>query len=105
MLPGTVSGTSSVGGLVGFSDMRNTEYVDYDYAFPVITKHCYASGSVSGNQYVGGLLGTNGGSALAVMGIFINDCFSACEVTGGNGFVGRNYGQVTELLCCRQSNR
>jgi hypothetical protein len=91
---GTVSGTSSVGGLVGYSEIRDSESGGYDYAFPVITKHCYSSGSVSGNQYVGGLIGTNGASSLAVLGIFINDCFSACEVTGGNGFVGCNYGQV-----------
>ena len=51
--------------------------------------NCYSTGSISGDGYVGGLVGENYG--------VISDCYSTCDVSGGqvSGLVGGNWGTIT----------
>ena len=50
--------------------------------------NCYSTGSISGDGYVGGLVGENYG--------VISDCYSTCDVSGGqvSGLVGGNWGTI-----------
>jgi hypothetical protein len=60
--------------------------VGYHYYFGMIT-NCYSAGSVSGNNYVGGLVGYNSYC------VAITNCYSAGSVSGNNyvgGLVGYN---------------
>ncbi len=83
-----VSGDSKVGGLVG-SHKRGT-----------IT-HCHSTGTVVGNELVGGLVGENTDT--------ISDCFSTARVTGKGpvgGLVGYNsysYGANGRIMHCSSS--
>jgi hypothetical protein len=98
---GSVIGTYSVGGLVGFNDgtinnCYSTGNVSGGYYVGGLVgenggtiNNCYSTGNVSGGQYVGGLVGFNDGT--------INNCYSTGNVSGGQhvgGLVGRNYGGV-----------
>ena len=78
---GTVSGTSSVGGLVG----RNYGTV----------AQCYSTGAVNGTNSVGGLVGENAGT--------VTDCYSTCAVSGirfnVGGLVGCNENDCTIIQC------
>jgi len=51
--------------------------------------NCYSTGSISGDGWVGGLVGENYG--------VISDCYSTCDVSGGqvSGLVGGNWGTIT----------
>jgi len=75
---GSVSGNWRPGGLVGHNDEGT------------IT-NCYSNTSVSGNNYVGGLVGDNGGT--------ITNCYSTASVSGDwfvGGLVGDNqFGTIT----------
>jgi hypothetical protein len=85
---GTVSGTSSVGGLVGQFLSNNDNAL---YGGPRII-NSYTEGNVSclpGYYYTGGLVGQSGGMRS---GLYISDSFSASNVSGNNsvgGLVGR----------------
>ena len=87
---GSVSGSSLVGGLVGYSEENGT-----------IT-NCYSTGSVSGTgDAVGGLVGENCWSGT------ITNCYSTGSVTGDNyvgGLVGENYWYGTISNCYSTGN-
>jgi hypothetical protein len=79
---GTVTGSGSVGGLVGYNSQS---YISA----------CCATGSVTGSDFVGGLVGEND-----LMGIgIITACYATGAVSGNSyvgGLVGENYyGSVT----------
>jgi hypothetical protein len=80
---GSVTGSRSVGGLVG-----------YNYSYSGTITNCYSTGSVSVTGWsVGGLVGYNEWGT-------ITNCYSTGSVTGGNyvgGLVGNNdyYGTIT----------
>ena len=66
----SVSGSSTIGGLAG----RNAGLIDI----------CYTTGSVTGNQYVGGLVGDHHGGTITY-------CYTTASVSGGEkvgGLVG-----------------
>lgn len=66
-----------VGGLVGFVAEEGT------------VSQCYSAGTVTGEEYTGGLVGGNEGT--------IDNCYSTCSVSGDRyvgGLVGDNYGPV-----------
>ncbi len=66
------TGSSDVGGLAGYAKT---------------VSNCYSTGSVTGTQYVGGLIGLHSGGTLS-------NSYSSCTVTAtsqGGGLVGRNY--------------
>jgi hypothetical protein len=68
-----ITGRNAVGGLVGFFNSGRLDT-------------CYATGSVSGNGCVGGLVGDNGGSLIA--------CYAIGSVSGDDnvgGLVGLNF--------------
>ncbi len=67
---GHVSGKECVGGLVGYNQKANDGFFSYD---PVVA-HCYATGVVRGENYVGGLMGCNGGDTIL-------QCYSTSKVT------------------------
>ncbi len=72
-----VSGTDNVGGLFGRLDLGTVS-------------SCYATGSVSGNRNVGGLVGYNGGT--------VSSCYATGDVSGSvevGGLVGYNSGPVS----------
>ena len=83
---GAVSGTSSVGGLVG---LNGSEIAPMGGARRRIT-NCYSTAKVSGSYSVGGLVGENGGG--------VTQCHSANTVSGlgdyVGGLVGLNLGSV-----------
>jgi len=69
----TVTGDTSVGGLVG--GFHGTE---------ALISHCYATGDVQGtNTYIGGLVGHSGGT-----GTEIRDCYASGNVEGFQGVGG-----------------
>lgn len=68
---GSVTGESSVGGVVG-------AMFGCDYAY---AENCYNTGSVSGEEYVGGVVGANN------IACFINNCYNTGNVNG-NRYVG-----------------
>ena len=77
---GSVKGNDSVGGLIGYSDTNTAE----PYFFPIISKSCSTT-TVSGNSYIGGLVGKNLGE--------IKDSYSISNVLGNSqvgGLVGSN---------------
>ena len=80
---GNVSGTGSIGGLIGYRSIGNTG----------TTKNCYATGDVTGNgQSVGGLIGWGTGT--------IDSCYATGNVTGKKsvaGLIGDNYGSGSIL--------
>jgi hypothetical protein len=82
-----VNGTGDlVGGLAG----QFGELYDRD----IIITDCYSTGSVSGNECVGGLIGFNSGN--------IEDCYSASIVTGNTvvgGLVGTTFTSATVSRC------
>jgi uncharacterized repeat protein (TIGR02543 family) len=72
----TVSGNSGVGGLTGKTEGG-------------IVGKCYATGNVTGDEYVGGLMGYSDA--------YVYQCYSAGSVTGGNwtgGLVGWNSNHI-----------
>ncbi len=77
---------SYVGGLIGRVSTYSSESVQY----------CYATGSVNGLYYVGGLIGYNYNSS-------INNCYTTGNVTGsGNsigGFIGYNQNSDSITYC------
>lgn len=80
---GSVSGTSCVGGLVGKK---------YDREGNI--SNCYSTASVTGDDKVGGLVGTNEGGV-------ISNCYSKGDVTGTSlvgGLVGENYSMGAYIL-------
>ncbi|MCI0499444.1 MAG: LamG domain-containing protein [Planctomycetales bacterium] len=93
---GSVSGRSSVGGLVGF--VSSTP----DYGM----ERCYSKGAVTGSQYAGGLVGSNG-QRPTLQGLSysyaqaIENCYSHMRVTAysfagglaGQEFFSYNYGE------------
>lgn len=71
---GSVTGSSSAGGLAGCSSSG-------------VISNCYATGPVIGTSFAGGLIGFNTGGT-------VTDCHAAGVVTGGwpaGGLVGSNY--------------
>jgi len=75
----SVTGNTSVGGLVGYNDLSNINT-------------CYTTGSIIGNTSVGGLVGYNSNSTE-------NNCYSACTVSGTDktgGLVGYNNSSTVE---------
>ncbi len=99
-----VTGTSSVGGLVGrnrgtVSDSHSTGSVNgcHNNVGGLVgsnwgtVSNCYSSGNVTGDEYVGGLVGS---SAVDVI-----SSYSTASVTGGwgvGGLVGLNCGPVSD---------
>jgi hypothetical protein len=93
IVPAQFSGTA--GGLVG----RNAGYISNCFATGTVTgdirlgglvgnnfggyiSNCYAIGTVTGEEYVGGLIGVNYGNA-------VSQCYAACEIIAySNDFVG-----------------
>jgi len=74
-----ISGYGTIGGLVGYNNGT------------IAT--CYATGSVNGNEDVGGLVGWNGR-----LGPTITDCYATATVTGSNrvgGLAGSNFDTIT----------
>ena len=58
-----------------------------------VTEYSYATGNVSGQNYVGGFAGKVSGS-----GAKVNDCYARGQVTGNSisgGFTGSNEGEIT----------
>jgi len=78
---GIVTGTESVGGLVG----ENTGYIS----------NCYAKGTITGEESVGGLIGDNTG--------YVSNCYAIVTVTGDKsvgGLIGNNeYSYATVSQC------
>ncbi|MNJ86179.1 The GLUG motif protein [compost metagenome] len=88
---GNVNGNNSSysGGLIGFIGLFSTATVT----------DCYASGEVSGNAYVGGLIGHSNGT--------ISKCFATGTVNGnfdGGGLIGFNYSGSTTRNCYATGN-
>ena len=83
---GSLSGASSVGGLVG----SNIGAISA----------CYATGDASGSSLVGGLVGNNGGT--------ISACYATGDATGtGNtvgGLVGNNEGTISACYATRDAS-
>ena len=81
---GSVSGSSYVGGLVGF----NTGAISKGYA----TGNVSAMGSVSGNSFVGGLVGENingaTGPVSSISNSYATGSVNATGSVGGNSYVG-----------------
>jgi hypothetical protein len=81
---GNVSGSGAVGGLVGSVGSQ------YNYSSGKII-NCYSTGTVAGNENVGGLVGhSNSGT--------ITNCYSTGSVSGASdvgGLVGQTYGNIT----------
>ena len=77
---GTVSGSNSVGGVVGYNSSGTVT-------------NCAFSGSVSGRYYVGGVVGRNSGTYGSV-----TNCYNTGEVTGSTsgGVVGYNQSGTVE---------
>jgi hypothetical protein len=88
---GAVSGTSSVGGLVG----RNVGTI----------RDSYAAGSVAGDSRVGGLVGTNGVMEGVLAGGYpgkVSNCYSVADVRGVGPWVGGLLGcnECGEVMYC-----
>lgn len=80
-----VVGMQMVGALVGWASVNSS------------ISNCYASGNVSGNLLVGGLIGFNNTHYGSV-----SHCLSACHVVGDNkvgGLTGENSGYSTLTYC------
>jgi hypothetical protein len=110
---GIVTGSSSVGGLVGESGAWFLPYpLEYDYSPPTIYD-CYSTSRVMGQYGVGGIVGDNFGqvsccysngnvlgnsSVGGLVGIsqyIVSDCYSMSSVDANDrvgGLVGYNYG-------------
>ncbi len=104
-----VTGSDHVGGLVGDNlgtvsscystgSISGNSYVGglvgYDYSGTV--ENCYSTGSVNGTgDYVGGLAGYNYYS-------IINRCYSTCSVSGAGTYTGGLVGYIKEatIVCC-----
>lgn len=87
-----ITGNSCVGGMVGNNGQVNSDGTRLDGASLV---NCYATGSVKGNEYIGGLLGRSSDS--------IADCFAEADITGVKyvgGLVGQADFQNTIADCC-----
>ena len=100
----TFSRPKASGGIVGFADITTTESItNYSQLINVI--RCYNTGSVSGGNSAGGIIGYTHISRIA-------NCFNAGSVSGGiynGGILGYNYGgpygnieyeMITELNHC-----
>ena len=77
-IPRSIKGYKYVGGLIGNAENS-------------IIKDCYATGSVTGNTAVGGLIGNND------IGTVTSNCYATCDVIGYSdvgGFAGTNYGTI-----------
>jgi Leucine-rich repeat (LRR) protein len=75
----SIQGTDDcVGGLVGYNEG--------------VLSNCYSTGTVTGDEFVGGLVGENWPGSLS-------NCYSGCAVSGGSnvigGLVGYSYGNVS----------
>jgi hypothetical protein len=73
-----VSGSECIGGLVGYNG--------YNYDGTIV--NCYSTGTVTGRDYLGGLVGYNLGGS-------ISNCYSTGEVSGSwfvGGLVGQTWG-------------
>ncbi len=100
----TFSRPKASGGIVGFAEITTTESItNYSQLINVI--RCYNTGSVSGGNSAGGIIGYTHISRIA-------NCFNAGSVSGGiynGGILGYNYGgpygnieyeMITELNHC-----
>ncbi len=106
----TVTGDSRVGGLVGGADYwgasisrcyATAAVIGNDYVGGLVATnggritHCYASGTVSGTDMAGGLVGHHGEGRGGTLAMILN-CYSTTRVGGGTyigGLVG--YGRAT----------
>ena len=104
---GNATGSENVGGLVGQNKGNVTS--SYSYAdvegriaagglvgrcTPGETINCYAQGSVAGQWYVGGLVGSNGSNSGRDIGT-IRNCYSASAILSGSqkgGLLGADWG-------------
>ncbi|ADY52505.1 hypothetical protein Pedsa_1952 [Pseudopedobacter saltans DSM 12145] len=78
---GTVTGTSDVGGLIGYNTANST------------ISHNYSSGAVNGDEWLGGLIGFNGGS---IEGSYWNITTSGQSTSHGTGAVGKTDAQMKQ---------
>jgi hypothetical protein len=113
---GTVSGTESVGGLVGYNivgivtNCNSNSTIISSQSYYIgglvgyndlgIVTNCYFTGTVSGKQFIGGLVGVNHGDMhLGSKYGSVTNCYSTGAVSGkelAGGLVGYNYeGTVT----------
>jgi hypothetical protein len=91
----SIVGRDYVGGLVGYNgffgcDIGGCEM--YPGCNDGAISDCYSSGSVSGDEDVGGLVGLN------AYGASISNCYSTASVSGNDdvgGLVGENYGTMS----------
>lgn len=114
----SVTGNGYVGGLIGSAD-GNSPITDSFAAVHVTSQkaeivgglvgaqgrgaitNCYASGAVTGVNFVGGLVGYNGSGGP------MNGCYSTAQVTGTNavgGLVGSTTGRLTDCTVYGQVN-
>ncbi len=93
----TASG-NHIGGLVGLHRMQCDEMCDCECTDALVA-YCYSTGSVDGNDYVGGLIGHNQ-AAVTNCYTYVSDCYAKGSVNGEEvvgGLIGYNTGSVT--LC------
>ena len=85
-----LKGYNDVGGVVGCF------YSNLWYVAPSIS-NCYNSGTVIGNDYVGGIVGSGDGDEVDV---FVNDCYNTGSVSG-HAYVGGviGYSDCPDDLC------
>jgi hypothetical protein len=86
---GTVSGVYAVGGLVG---------TIWGFFYGATISDCNAAVNVSGDQWVGGLFGSNLYDSLT-----ISDCNASCIVNGGQACGGLAGGNVGTMSKCSSS--
>ena len=75
----SITGLDNVGALVGFNRYDNQSLVS----------NCYSTGTVSGEDYVGGLVGR-------IYKIDVTNSYSTCNVTGSEDYVGGLGGQIRD---------
>jgi len=91
---GSVSGSESVGGLVGYNDVVCLPMEDGPCLFGGDIANCYSAGIVGGDSGVGGLVG----EYASAKGGRIANCYSINVVKGNvdvGGLIGRNHYYIT----------
>lgn len=78
---GSVTGTSDVGGLIGYNTANST------------VSNSYSSGAVSGDDWLGGLIGLNGGD---IANSYWNTTTSGQSTSHGTGAIGKTDAQMRQ---------